>query len=398
MSMHRVRAGLLLLAGLVAGGAASAQSPNGFASIVYVPLVVATGTFHSSLFVHNPGPAVNVAVTYHGGTLTADAGTPLDCGVHPIGAGATAEFDIATLCPLGGASNFGTLRVVEQDAGNPHPISVYSRVQSFTGNGFSTEGYPVGAFSDASGKSVVLGLRRDGAAPGYWSNCFASSIEEPVNVDMSLFDADNVQVGATHHFVLAAHETFRLLEVFRTVGAPDDVDFHDVRAEFSLGAGNVGNPSYAAFCTVQNNTSFDADFRLAKTVAPDDQSHLYSVTQTKDGLGNNLAVPPASKLVFAMFLQHPDFLSCRSIGDGQDNTEIQLKDPSGAIVGGGDGIKAIPKFYLGDKAARGNGGNGIWTLEVGSRDGLGETQFNIQCKSGSGMSRPLVVGSLPDDF
>jgi hypothetical protein len=397
MSMHRVGAGLLLLAGLVGSGAGSAQS-NGFASSIYVPLVVSTGTFHSSLFVHNPGTAVNVAVTYHGGTLTADAGKPLDCGVHAIGAGATAEFDIATLCPLGGASNFGTLRVVEQDSGNPHPIAVYTRVQSFTGDGFSTEGYPIGSFADASGKSVVLGLRRDAAAPGYWSNCFASSIEEPVNVDLSLFDANNVQVGATYHYTLAAHETFRLLEVFQAVGVVGTDDFHDVRAEFSLGAGNVGNPSYAAFCTVQNNTTFDADFRLAKTVAPDDQSRLYSVTQNKDGLGNNLAVPPASKLVFAMFLQHPDYLSCRAIGDGQDNTEIQLKDPSGAIVGGGDGVKAIPKFFLGDKTAHGNGGNGLWTLEVGSRDGLGETQFNIQCKSGAGMSRPLVVGSLPDDY
>jgi hypothetical protein len=137
MSKHRFGAGLLLLAGLVGSGAASAQS---FASYVYVPLVVSTGTFHSTVFVHNPGIAVDVKLTYHGGTLTADAGTPLDCGIHTIAAGQTAEFDIAEVCPLSGASNFGTLRVVEQDAANPHPIAVYTRVQSFSGNGFSTEG------------------------------------------------------------------------------------------------------------------------------------------------------------------------------------------------------------------------------------------------------------------
>jgi hypothetical protein len=56
-----------------------------------------------------------------------------------------------------------------------------------------------------------------------------------------------------------------------------------------------------------------------------------------------------------------------------------------------DGIKSIPKFFLGSRTESG-GGNGIWTIEVGSRDGLGEDKFNLQCKSGAGMSRPLVVG------
>jgi len=394
MSKHRIGAGLLLLAGLVGSGVASAQS-NGFASYIFVPLVTNTASFHSTIFVHNPGAAVDVKLTYHGANGTPQAGTPLDCGIHAVGAGQTAEFDIAEVCPLGAGNHFGTMRVIEQDAGAPHPIAVYTRVQHVvSGIGFSTEGYALGSLSNDAGKSVVLGLRRDAGAPGYWSNCFASSIEAPVNVDMSLFDSNNVQVGATYHFNLAAHDSLRLLEVFQAVGVVGTADFHDVRAEFSLGAGNIGSPSFAAFCTVQDNVNFGADFRLAKTVNPDDQSRLYSVTVNKDGLGNNIAIPAGKKLVLATFLQHPDVMTCRAIGDASDNIEIQIKDPNGVVVAGGDNIKSIPKFFLGNK----DGGSGIWKIEVGSKNGLGETQFNLQCASGAGMSRPLVVGSLNDDF
>ena len=45
---------------------------------------------------------------YTGADITASAG-PIDCGVHSIPAGSTSEFDFATLCPLSGASNFGSI-------------------------------------------------------------------------------------------------------------------------------------------------------------------------------------------------------------------------------------------------------------------------------------------------
>lgn len=396
MSRKLIQASLLL-AGLAGGASALAQSPNGFASIIFVPLAVDTASFHTTLYVHNPGGLVGVSATFYGATGTADAGTAIDCGTHSIPAASTAEFDISTLCTFSGVSNFGTLKLVEQNPNQPQPISAYTRVQAAGGDGFSTEGFPIGNFADDLGKSVVLGLKRQAAAPGYQSNCFASSLGEAVVVDMALFDGSNAPVGTIHTFTLAANETVRLLDVFNAVGAPLG-DYSNVRAEYTLGAGNVGNPSFSGFCTVQNNTSYGADFRIAKAVTPDDQGHLYSVTQVKDGLGGNLVIGATSKLVFAVFLQHPDYFSCRTVGDGEDNTEIQIKDPSGAVVAGGDNIKSIPKFYLGDKTTRGNGGNGIWTVEIGSRDGLGETKFNLQCKSGNGMSRPLVVGSVTDDF
>ena len=80
--MNRIlsKACLLAVAGLAYCGIANAQSPNGFASIIHVPVVVSTGTFHTTLFIHNPGGSVSVNAVFHGATGTADAGTPLNCG------------------------------------------------------------------------------------------------------------------------------------------------------------------------------------------------------------------------------------------------------------------------------------------------------------------------------
>lgn len=391
------KACMLAFAGLAYSGIASAQSPNGFASIIHVPVVVSTGTFHTTLFIHNPGGSVSVNAVYYGATGTADAGAPLNCGNINIPSGRTESFDIASLCSFSGASNFGTLRLVEGDNKDTHPIAAYTRVQSFTGNGFSIEGFPLADFSNSVGNSVVLGLRRDAAEPGYGSNCFASSIGDPVNVTMSLFDSANAAVGTPYTFTLAANETQRVLDVFATVGAPEG-DYSNVRAQFSLAAGNVGNPSFSAFCTVQNNTSFDADFRIAKTVAPDDQSHLYFVAQTDNGLNGPFVIPAGMKAVYAVFLKHPDYFQCRITGDGADKSEIQIKDPSGTIVAGGDNVKTIPKFYLGNKLDINNGGNGIWFVEMGTKDGLGDDKSRLTCSSGAGMTRPIVIGYLPDDF
>lgn len=392
------RVSLLAAASLAFAGAASAQSPNGFASIIHVPLAANTATYQSTIFVHNSGgTATNVQINYNGATGTVSPGT-VDCGVHSIAAGTTAEFDLGTVCSLATGSNYGSIRIWETDPG-VKPIAVYTRVQARTGNGFSVEGFPIGNFANDVGASVAIGLRRQDAAPIYQSNCFVSSIGEAVTLDLSLFDGSNVQLGTTQVIAVGANDTTRLLDVFTAVGAPVG-DYSNVRAEFRQNIATVGNPSFSAFCTVQNSTSFDADFRIAKTIAPDDETSLYSTNQPKDGLNNLLSIPAGGKAVFGYFLKHPDFISCRIVGGNADNTEIQLRTPTGTIVAGGDDINEFGEYFTGEKSTVNNGTNGMWTLEVGSRDGTGidATKYNVQCATGNGSNRGLLVGNLPDDF
>lgn len=377
-------------------GMASAQSVNGFSSIIHVPVVVSSATFHTTLFVHNPSSsATTVRMTYYGANGTAMAGANA-CGDISIPAGTTSEFDPSQLCSLAGAgSQFGSMRIYEL-SDSVRPIAAYTRVQSFSGNGFSIEGFPVGHISNDLGESVVLGLARQAGAPGYQSNCFVSSVGEAVTIDMVLKDGANAQLGTTQSFSLGANETVRVLDVFAAAGAPDG-DYSNVRAEFTKGT-TIGNPSFSAFCTVQNNTSFDADFRVAKTVTPDDDGMRYTGVSNKDGMGNQLAVPAGGKQVFALYLKHPDFVSCRAIGSGPPNIELRLLDPSGAVAAGGDDVDEFGEFYLGEKSTRGDGSNSLWKLEVGSRDGLGTTNYNVQCHSGNGTNRPILVGNVPDTF
>jgi hypothetical protein len=393
------KASLLAIACLGFTGAAMAQSPNGFGSIIHVPVVVNSAAFSSTIYVHNPGgSAINVQFSYTGADITASAG-PLDCGVHSIPAGSSVEFDFATLCPLSGASNFGSMRIYETSPIN-RPISVYTRVQSpVAGNGFSIEGFPIGGFANDQGASIVDGLKRSAVLPGYQTNCFVGSIGEAVAVDVKLFDGTNTQLGTTQTVSVPAGGLTRMLDVFTVAGAPVG-DYSNVRAEFNQNLDQVGNPSFSAFCTVQNNTSFDADFRIAKTIFPDDLGQQYTSTVNKNVFGQDQNIPAGQKVVYAMFVKHPDFLSCRVIGDGQPNAELRILNPSGSIVAGGDDINDTTEFFTGEKSTVGNGTNGIWRVEVGARDGAGlaASNFNLQCRSGNGASKPMVIAVLPDDF
>lgn len=398
MSNILTRVSLLAAASLAFASAASAQSPNGFASIVHIPVVVNSGTFQSTIFVHNPnGAATSVQINYYGATGTSTVGF-IDCGARSIAAGTTAQFDVGTICPLLGSSNFGNMRIWETSS-SVRPIAAYTRVQSFSGNGFSVEGFPIGNFANDVGASVTLGLRRQAAAPTYQTNCFVSSIGEPVTVDMALFDGGNVQLGTTLTVAIGANGMSRLVDVFTAAGALAG-DYSNVRAEFRQNTATVGNPSFSAFCTVQNNTSFDADFRIAKTVSPDDATLDYSSNVSKNGLGNKLDIPPASKQVFALYLRHPDFVSCRIVGDGRPNAELRLLSPQGTVVAGGDDINEFGEYFTGEKSTVNGGSNGRWTLEVGSRDGLGELadRFHVQCTAGNGATAPLLIATQADDF
>lgn len=398
MSTITFRLGLLAAASMTFAGVASAQTPNGFASIVHVPLVVKSASYTSTIFVHNPGgAAVDVQFNYTGAAITATPGA-VDCGLRSIPAGTTVQYDFATICPLNGASNFGSMRIYETSS-STRPISVYVRQESAQGDGFSVEGFPIGNFANDVGLSLVTGLRRQAAAPTYQSNCFVASLGEPVTVDVALYDGANVQVGTTQTVSVAAGDSFRLLDVFKVAGAPDG-DLTNVRAEFRQNAASVGNPSFVGFCTVQNNTTFDGDFRIAKTVAPDDATLDYASNVNKDGLGNKLDIPPASKQVFAMYVRHPDFVACRIVGDGRPNAELRLIDPAGKIVAGGDDINEFGEYFTGEKSTVNGGSNGLWRVEVGSRDGLGELadKFHVQCNTGNGATSPLLIATLPDDF
>lgn len=398
----------VLAAGLAMGmGCAYAQSPLGYGTILTIPVVVNTTTFSTEIYIHNPGPSsVQVHPWYYGGDGTATVGF-VSCIAPVIAANTTLQVSLTGLCPLNPGSNFGRLRIYEVDAANK-PFAAYARVNSFSGNGFSIEGFPIGNFGAPNGYHYINGLKRvaaSGGAPAYQTNCFLGALQEAVEVTWNLETSTGALLGAFQTTTLTATQFVRILDVFTTVGAPAG-DHTNVRARFEETTGPT-NPAFVAFCTVQNNTSFDADFRIAKALQSglEEQAKRFTTSisfnsaTTVDGGGNAVpALTGANSHRWAVFFQHPDWVACSTSGvTGGGAIEIRLMDPAGAVVAGGGAIASFGETFLGEKSTRNLGQNGIWQLQVESNGGTINT-YTLSCTSGNGGSTPIYNGTGGDIF
>ena len=257
---------------------ASAQSTDGYHAIQVLPVVVETATFVSRIVVRNPLPdrSLTLAFTYVPAQGTSQL-TPIQCPNYTLYSNHTFE-SLRAICPsLPSGSQFGILyvrQIQSQTSGESAtaevvPFSMYSRVSNSAGNGFSVEAFPAHAFTSA--RSVVSGLRRKAAtvdSPAFQTNCFIGNLNDitpdpnPVatQVDYLLFDQINQPIGAGA-VTLVPGQVVRLLDVFYAAGA-SEWDFDNARIDF-VETGD-GEPALVTFCTVQDNTSFGADFRIGK--------------------------------------------------------------------------------------------------------------------------------------
>jgi hypothetical protein len=225
-----------------------------------LPLVAETPSYVSTIFVHNPGTAaVTLTLVYQGASSSATPGTT-DCQPLQVPPGNVVKTSLGALCPINPGSNFGALST----AGYIYPgVAIYSRVETPSGNGFSIEG--MSNVVCCGQIAEVVGLRRQAAAPTYQSNCFIRN-QEPrtgrIVVTLASGTGDLVASAITD---VQPNEFVRLLEVFATLHAAPG-DYENVRASFESIAPVGGGPpvNFDASCTVQNSTSFDADFRVAK--------------------------------------------------------------------------------------------------------------------------------------
>lgn len=386
---------------------AYAQSPIGYGTILTLPVVVNTSTFSTEIYIHNPGAtSVQVHPWYYGGDGTATVGF-VSCIAPTIAANTTLQISLTALCPLNAGSNFGRLRIYETDALNK-PIAAYARVNSFSGNGFSVEGFPVGNFGFPSSDFFVNGLKRvaaSGGAPAYQTNCFLGALQEAVQVLWNLESSTGTLLGSSQTTNLTANQFVRILDVFTAVGAPAG-DHTNVRARFVETTGAT-DPGFVAFCTVQNNTSFDADFRIAKVFQSslDDAAKRFTTSvsfnsaSTVDGAGNAIpALTGGNSHRWAVFFQHPDWVACSTSGvTGGGGIEIRLMDPAGTAVAGGGAATSFGETFLGEKSTVNSGRNGIWQLQVESNGGTINT-YTLSCTSGNGGSTPIYNGTGSDVF
>jgi hypothetical protein len=406
-----------LLAATVLGAAAllaprvAAQTTDGFHTIQVIPLVVENASFASRFTFRNPGnAALSISATFFPATGVTPS-TSLSCGAFAVPAHSDRTFvSLHALCPgLAGGTQFGLLHLLGS-GGASAVFSAYSRVVNPKENGFTVEGFAANEFTSAT--ATVAGLRRRAEAaplPALQSNCFIGNLADinplgsPVSTPflVDAYDATGAHLGQTLQVDLVPGKIVRLLDVFQAVGAPAG-DYEDARVAFS--EAGPSEPAMVAFCTVQDNTSFGADFRIAKQEVPDgfdgngaQDGQAQRISETSaDVLGRAFELTPnsaSSSNTHLMYFRHPDYVSCKLLDAfGADATQAYglemrlLAQDASTVIAGGAGQVGFGKTFLGNKADRNAGANTRYLIQVES-NGLntgGSRPYWLHCESGSG--------------
>jgi len=423
--MRCVRIVLAAFALVGAIGLAQAQSTAGAGSVLVVPVVALTASYETEVTVRNPGSApITLNVKFYEANNSPSPGLHA-CSQLVVPALESTPFTLSSQCalPAPPPSHFGVLVLEDAAAQQTNLFYAYSRTQTPGGNGFSIEGFPIGAFS--AQPADVVGLKRQAAAPVYQSNCFAGALGEAVSYQLVLRDGTtNALIGIPLTKTLQPFEQFRYLDIFSPapngVGAPAG-DYSNVRANFTVTggatAGDGARPALVGFCTVQESTFFGADFRIAKSqdALNDGQRRLACIGQATCGIGSPVSPPPLAERVsdatlrnvYSMIITQPDFVRCDLVAAPADLPNLQMRlrvpgDPFASAVfatsppyDSGGANKTTFYIATGGRAAINNGVATRWFVDVEtiSTSTTVPIDFAITCSSGNGTEVPWFRGT-----
>ena len=410
----------------LAVGTASAQSTDAYHTIQVFPLAVNSSSFAARYSFHNPNETpITIKVTYFPATGTPQGTGNLECNNVVVAALKTATvLSLKDLCPnllsgVGVKSQYGFVYTREVTADKILPYAAFSRVSNPQGNGFTVEAFPASTFTSAD--TFVNGIRRMAAttnSPTFQTNCFVANLNEVdpggalSKVVYTIYNSSSSLIGGGE-VLLAPGQNVRLLDIFEAgLAAPGDYDNASVRfEEFDVDPiNNPQEPGILSFCTTQENTTFGADFRIAKQevgagglgfpgdVIGSQDNHVSRETRvTADGVGRQFEIGTGNSAnTHLMYFRHPDYVSCELLETGIGNNrrvagyglEMRMLNQDGQAMVGGTGSTGWTRYYLGDKTDRNDGSNTRYTIEVesnGSNTGAVRS-YKLHCQSGSGHS------------
>jgi hypothetical protein len=405
--------GLLLLA---TAPATFAQTTDGYHSIQVFPVVVDSASFAQRFNFTTPNMfPVTLKTKFFPGDGTAQAANgPLACNDVVVPANnATVVASLKALCPglPAGVTSFGFLHVQAAPSSDGMfadiPVfAAFSRVSNPAGNGFSVEAFAAHTFT--AGTAVINGLRRMAStpsSPAFQTNCFLANInqlepEGPPATRRVLYTLGQGGQAWNGFVDLAPGKLVRLLDVFAAAGAPAG-DYND--AYLVLRPENAttdpDRPGLMSFCTVQDNTSFGADFRVGKTaygsmgIGSNDGMAAREWASNKDVQDRAFAIGPGNSAnTHVVYFKHPDTVQCQLLDattyvplTAAAGLEMRAADAALTEVLGGDNATSTGTIYLGDKPSH-KGYNNRYLIEVESNEtNTGVTRpYAIYCSSGSG--------------
>jgi hypothetical protein len=416
--------GLAMLA-LLCPATGRGQTTDGYHAMQVFPVVVDTASFAQRFSFRNPNPgSLTLRPRYFPASgTTATAITCPDLVVPASGVATVASLRL--LCPalpVGSQFGFLTVRAASDDV---RVFAGFSRVANPQGQGFSVEAFAPHVFTSAI--SVVNGIRRKaatGGSPAFQTNCFVGNLEDvapgatppATPVQYRVYSSAGAELGSAQ-LNLAPGQMQRLLDVFAVAPAGD---YDDARVSFEeLGA---DEPGILAFCTVQDNTSFGADFRVAKQEFPGfgEAAQCCGVAGAKDGGAARLSfqerdyedrlfeLPDSGNYRNAhlVYMRRPDTLMCELKSNwntpSQMNVELRVTALDGTVLGPELPTYTGAQFTY--KSELGNGANEPVLVEVEDGDSqiIGPTlrRYSLYCRSGSGHTLGELVEyqQSPDKF
>ena len=174
-----------------------------------------------------------------------------------------------------------------------------------------------------------------------------------------------------------------------------------------------------SFCTVQENNTFGADFRVAKSADQFDERQKRFICYGQDACGTVNAVNPTqivdatTKNIHAMFIEQPDYVSCALVSPHLTDLQVRIRGPGDVFSSpvwpsslpfssGGAGLTGF-YIFTGNRSTIANGNATRWFIDVGFRTVGGVAAnlpiaYGISCLAGNGVSVPYVRGTALLDF
>ena len=190
----------------------------------------------------------------------------------------------------------------------------------------------------------------------------------------------------------------------------------NIRAAFTVNTTDVA-PALVGFCTVQENNTFGADFRIAKSRDAFDNREKRFFCYGSDCVTVNpdtTQIPDATtRNIHAMFVEQPDYVQCQLVSPHLEDLQIRIRGPgdvfsspvwpsSPPFSSGGAGLTSF-YIFTGYRSAVQFAAATRWFIDVGFNTTSGvaadlPVPYGITCISGNGVSVPYFTTSAALDF
>jgi len=403
--MSITRGLLLATIAVLSVGHANAQVSSAGTQII-IPVVSSSVSFESQIIIKDQsGTARSVTMKFYEALTVPPPSTAglKPCATILLGPFETKTVTLAGQCSFGSGTNHHGFVILTDASGTKDKLFyAFTRVENPATNGFTVEGYPIGHIGGGDSDSEVVGVKSKAATannPQIQTNCFVATLDDPVSYSISV-DVPNALAASD---TLAAFQMRRYSDIGAGAG-----DFENATVTFSKDDPAQWPNTLIAFCTVQDNASFNADFRIAKTHEAADPSRFRVNCVGLDFTGLDCtttlaAVPEAvnagQKPRYLTRIYAPDTVNCALGGPQTSALEMQLRNvATGLVVAGGSNASSFT-YNTGKRSAISGGFTELFLIEVSVREGTaGLIPFGIRCFAGNGMEEPHLVDVPADDF